>query len=111
VAKPYVMALHRVGTVGTYTPVVVTQFGYHIIRLDEIKAAHYRSFEEVQPAMEAALVKEYKKRSLIDYVNGFGISDKVYINGPAMEQVFEKYKTTSVAPPEPAQAVKPQAGQ
>ncbi|MEH6590830.1 MAG: peptidylprolyl isomerase [Halioglobus sp.] len=98
VAQQYVMALHRVESVGGYTPVVITQFGYHIIRLDEIKESHYRPFEEVQPTMEAELVKEFKKRSLIAYVNSYGITDKVFINGQAMEQIFDKYKATGVAP-------------
>jgi hypothetical protein len=55
-------------------------------------------------------VKEYKKRSLIAYVNSFGISDKVYIDGAAMEQVFDKYKATDGAP-ESAPVNNPSPGQ
>ena len=36
---------------------VKTQFGYHIIRLDEIEAGHLKTFDEVRPELEV----EYRK--------------------------------------------------
>jgi peptidyl-prolyl cis-trans isomerase D len=37
---------------------VKTQFGYHVIRLDEVEAAHQRSFEEVRAELEADFRRE-----------------------------------------------------
>jgi peptidyl-prolyl cis-trans isomerase D len=36
---------------------IKTQFGYHVLKLDEIEAGHLRSFEEARPELEA----EYRK--------------------------------------------------
>ena len=92
VAKSYVIALHTISEVGGYSDVIGTEFGLHIIRLDEIKPEHYRPYEEVEQELIDALDKEFKKRSLIAYVNSFGVTDKVKIDGAAMEDIFSKYK-------------------
>ena len=92
VAKSYVIALHTIDEVGGYSDVIASEFGHHIIRLDEIKAEHYRPFEEVEQEIVNALDKEFRKRSLIAYVNSFGITDRVKIDGAAMEEIFSQYK-------------------
>jgi peptidyl-prolyl cis-trans isomerase D len=50
--KPFADALFGM-QVGEITGPVKTQFGYHIIRLDEIQAGKAKSFEEARPELEA----------------------------------------------------------
>jgi peptidyl-prolyl cis-trans isomerase D len=55
--KPFADALFsmRVGEIGGP---VKTQFGYHIIRLDEIQQSKTKSFEEARPELEAQLRRD-----------------------------------------------------
>jgi len=101
VAAAYVKGLYEIEEVGGYSSVVESQFGFHIIRLDEIKASHYKAFEDVEPTIVTLLQREYRKRALIDYVNGFNITEDAYINGEAMDQIFDQYKTELATPAEP----------
>jgi peptidyl-prolyl cis-trans isomerase D len=50
--KPFADALFAM-KVGEITGPVKTQFGYHIIRLDEVQASKGKSFEEARPELEA----------------------------------------------------------
>ena len=43
--------------VGEIHPPVKTQFGYHIIRLDEVQAGKTKTFEEARPELEAEVKK------------------------------------------------------
>ena len=78
---------------GDHSAVVVSSFGFHIIRVDEIKASHYRDYEQVEPIIVRELVVEYKTQAARSYVRGFGISDNAVIDGAVMEEIFAKYKT------------------
>ena len=55
--KPFADALFSM-TVGQITGPVKTQFGYHIIRLDEIQPGKAKSFEEARPDLEAQVRRE-----------------------------------------------------
>jgi peptidyl-prolyl cis-trans isomerase D len=55
--KPFADALFGM-KVGEITGPVKTQFGYHIIRLDEIQPAKGKSFEEARPELEAQLRRD-----------------------------------------------------
>ncbi|TXI85955.1 MAG: hypothetical protein E6Q40_07035 [Cupriavidus sp.] len=54
--------LYALGKVGDVTEPVQTQYGWHLIRLDEIKAAKTRPFED--PAVQAELADLYRQREL-----------------------------------------------
>ena len=45
---------------------VKTQFGYHIIRLDDVQPAHQRSFEEVRAALEADYRKDQAQNAFYE---------------------------------------------
>jgi peptidyl-prolyl cis-trans isomerase D len=45
-------------SVGDIKGPVKTQYGYHIIRLDEVQAAHGKSFEDARPDLEAQLRRD-----------------------------------------------------
>ncbi len=55
--KPFADALFSMA-VGDIRGPVKTQFGYHIIQLDEIQAGKGKSFEEARPELEAQLRKD-----------------------------------------------------
>jgi peptidyl-prolyl cis-trans isomerase D len=50
--KPFADALFGM-KVGEISGLVKTEFGYHIIRLDEIQPVKYKSFDEARPELEA----------------------------------------------------------
>ncbi len=54
--------LYALGKVGEVTEPVQTQYGWHLIRLDEIKAAKTRAFED--PAVQTELADLYRQREL-----------------------------------------------
>lgn len=55
--KPFADALFGM-KVGEISGPIKTQFGYHIIRLDEIQAGKTKSFEEARPELEAQLRRD-----------------------------------------------------
>jgi peptidyl-prolyl cis-trans isomerase D len=55
--KPFADALFSM-KVGEITGPVKTQFGYHIIRLDEIQQSKTKSFDEARPELEAQLRRD-----------------------------------------------------
>ena len=55
--KPFADALFSM-SVGEIRGPVKTQFGYHIIRLDEIQPGKTKSFEEARPELEAQLRRD-----------------------------------------------------
>ncbi|MEH6581989.1 MAG: peptidylprolyl isomerase [Halioglobus sp.] len=74
---------------------VNSQFGIHIIRLDEVKPKHYRSYEDSKGDIMEALAKEYQKLAAKAYDAQFRMGDDAVINGAAMEEIFDKYKTAA----------------
>ena len=93
VTPPYSDALFRIEAVGEYSELAESQFGFHIIRLDEVKASSYRPYDEMKEKIISALEGEYRLLSIKEYAKGFQISDEAFIDGPAMDKLFNKYKT------------------
>ena len=89
----YLQATFAIEGVGENSGIIESQFGFHIIRLDEIREQHYRPYEEVKIQIIDALEREYKKLAAKGYDAKYRISDKVVIDGKAMDEIFSKYKT------------------
>jgi peptidyl-prolyl cis-trans isomerase C len=75
VVKEFEAALAALKTPGELAPVVETQFGFHVIRLDERRDAGVRPFEEVRPEIEREIranaqfeARRAKLRELMDPV-------------------------------------------
>jgi peptidyl-prolyl cis-trans isomerase D len=56
---------------GDISSVVETDFGYHIIRLTDIKAPKQKSFEEMKPEIEAELLKQQGQKKFAELAEGF----------------------------------------
>jgi peptidyl-prolyl cis-trans isomerase D len=56
---------------GDISAVVETDFGYHIIRLTDIKAPKQKSFEEMKPEIEAELLKQQAQKKFAELAESF----------------------------------------
>jgi peptidyl-prolyl cis-trans isomerase D len=75
---------------GEISKLVETEFGYHIIRVTDIKAPKQRSFEELKPELEAELKKQQAQRKFAETAETF--SNGVYEQADSLKPVAEKLK-------------------
>jgi peptidyl-prolyl cis-trans isomerase D len=75
---------------GDISDVVESDFGYHIIRLTDIKAPRQKSFEEMKPEIEADLLKEQAKKKFAELAEAF--TDSVYTQPEALTPTAERLK-------------------
>ena len=90
----YVGAVFDIEKAGEYSGVVDTRFGLHIIRLDDIRPAHYKPFEEVKDQIEAALRGEYIKLSAKQFDARFRFTDNTRIDYAAIEEILKSYQAS-----------------
>jgi len=93
--KPFeeaVFALHKPGEV---TGPVKTQFGYHIIRLDEYLPAGKRSFDEVKGQIIAEKQKELAKKVRVDKIIDTRSQADIKVDWDQLEQLREKMLRTA----------------
>lgn len=95
----YLQGVFAIEKVGDHSDLVQSQFGFHIIRLDEVRAESYRPFSEVEPAITEELTVEYKKLAAKEFDARYRITDKAFIDQAAMDKLFAPYKN----PEEPGQ--------
>ncbi len=98
VAPEYIEAVFELDEAGDHTGVMPSRFGYHIIRLDEIKPPHYRPFEEAKEDIIAVIRQEYHELNAKAFDARFRISDEAFIDGEAMEEIFAPYKPAGRVP-------------
>jgi peptidyl-prolyl cis-trans isomerase C len=94
VTPNYVGAVYQIDEVGQYADLAETEFGFHIVRLDGIEPEHYQPYERVKPQIVAALKTDYKRLAVKEFDAQFQLTDEAYIDGKAMEEIFEPYKTS-----------------
>jgi peptidyl-prolyl cis-trans isomerase C len=94
----YVGGLFSIEKVGDYSDVVETKYGLHIIRLDEIRTSHYRTLEEVRPAIIASLEQEYRKLAVKEFGGRYRLSNDARLDEAALDKIFAPYRE------EPAEA-------
>jgi len=75
---------------GQLSDVVETQFGYHIIRLDEKIQARQRTFDEVKESIVRKLTEQYKQNYMRDWFIKITDPSGITINQEAIEALMEK---------------------
>ncbi|MFC5499595.1 SurA N-terminal domain-containing protein [Caenimonas terrae] len=75
---------------GEISDVVETEFGYHIIRVTDIKAPKQRSFEEMKPQLETELKKQQATKKFAEAADIF--SNAVYEQADSLKPAADKLK-------------------
>jgi peptidyl-prolyl cis-trans isomerase D len=72
------------------SPLVETEFGWHIIKLTDVKAPRQRTFEEMKPELEADLKKQQAQRKFAESADAF--SNAAYESADGLKSVAERFK-------------------
>lgn len=75
---------------GQISDVVETDYGYHIIRLDEVKASQTRPLEAVKGELEAELRKQLAAKAFTEQADAFG--NMVYEQADSLKPAADKFK-------------------
>ncbi len=75
---------------GDISPVVETDFGYHIIRLTDIKAPKQKSFEEMRPEIETELKKQQAQKKFSEVADSF--TNGVYEQPESLKPIADRLK-------------------
>lgn len=75
---------------GDISPVVESDFGYHIITLTDIKKPKAPSFEEVRPKLQAELLQQLAQRKFAEVADTF--TNSVYEQADSLQPTADKLK-------------------
>ena len=75
---------------GDISDVVASDFGYHIIKLTDIKVPKQRSFEEMKPKLEADLKKQQAQKKFSEAAEA--LSNGVYEQSDSLKPVADRLK-------------------
>ena len=76
--------------VGDISDVVESEFGYHVIKLTEIKSPKVKSFEEMKPELEAVVKKQLAQKKYAEAAETF--TNTVYEQADSLKPVADKLK-------------------
>jgi peptidyl-prolyl cis-trans isomerase D len=88
--KPFEDAVFALKNKGDIAGPVETEFGYHIVKLTDLKVPKQRTFEEVKPELEAELRKQQAQKKYAEAAETF--SNTVYEQSDSLKPVADKLK-------------------
>jgi peptidyl-prolyl cis-trans isomerase D len=89
-AKPFEDAVFGLKNKGEIVGPVETEFGFHIIKLTDLKLPKQRTYEEVKPDLEAQLRKDQAQKKYAEAAEAF--SNTVYEQADSLKPVADKLK-------------------
>ena len=75
---------------GQISGVVETEFGYHIIKVTDVKTPRQRTFDEMKPELEAEVRKQQAQRKFAETADAF--TNGVYEQADSLKPVADKLK-------------------
>lgn len=87
--KPFEDAVYAMKP-GEISPVIETDFGYHIIQFTEQRGGQKKAFAEVRPEIEAEVRKSLAQRKYAEAAEQF--SNMVYEQPDSLQPVIDKFK-------------------
>ena len=95
-------AVFTLSEVGELSDIVETQFGFHLIRLDNITPEYIRPFSEVETALKAEIERRYRADAYKNYLLSLGPQSQLEINYDAVDAILGPLPEASadVAPEE-----------
>ncbi|MDO9400665.1 MAG: SurA N-terminal domain-containing protein [Polaromonas sp.] len=87
--KPFADAVFSMKT-GDISEVVETEFGYHIIKLTDVKRPKQRSYEEMKPTLETELKQQQAQKKFAEAAETF--TNAVYEQPDSLRPIAERLK-------------------
>ena len=90
--RTFLEATFALDSVGQLSPVVRSQFGFHIIRLELVEESYLKPFEEVKSAIEAEIRAEYVGLATEEALKAYLPSENMTINGPLVDELLDEIR-------------------
>jgi peptidyl-prolyl cis-trans isomerase D len=75
---------------GEISPVIESEFGYHVIRLEAVRGGEKKPFEAVRPEIEAEVKRQLAQRKYAESAEQF--TNTVYEQSDSLQPVIDKFK-------------------